>query len=94
MPFDEAVEMIKGYWRCKPTLVKDVLSNLATYHQTALREKGVIEGASLVCFKFQGIAKHQLVRHERLGNKNLTFQLRSHMGTETGCTPKMMAIKF
>ena len=77
MPFDEVVEMIKGYWRRK-----------------ALREKGVIEGASLLCFKFQGIAKHPLVRHERLGNKNLTFQFRSHMGTETGCTPKMMAIKL
>ena len=75
MPFDEVVEMIKGYWRRKPFLTEDMLSDLAAYHLTALREKGVIEGASLLCFKFQGIAKHPLVRHDRLGNKELDFPI-------------------
>ena len=75
MPFDEAVEMIKGYWRRKSILTEDMLSVLAAYHLTALKEKGVIEGASLLCFKFQGIAKHPLVRPDRLGNKDLDFPI-------------------
>ena len=48
MPFDEAAEMIKGYWRRKSILTEDMLSVLAAYHLTALKEKGVIEGASLL----------------------------------------------
>lgn len=69
IPFDEAVEMIKGYWRRKPLFTEEILSDLAAYHVTAIKERGVIEGASLLCFKFQGIAKHPLVRSDRLGNK-------------------------
>lgn len=36
MPFDEAVDMIKDYWRRKPLFTEDMLSDLAAYHVTAL----------------------------------------------------------
>jgi pimeloyl-ACP methyl ester carboxylesterase len=53
---------------------------LASYFVATHQHNGVLEGASLLGFKYKGVAKHPLVFEDRLGNKELDFAIGASFG--------------
>ena len=49
---EEAIERVSASWKNHLALTPEARLDLANYHVNAIREFGVIEGASLLCFKF------------------------------------------